>query len=68
MNKDYLLETYDTALADYNEFADNIVNLFGTWEIIDRVVRNIFFHSHIDVANGLRDAKCGAIGFLGCDD
>lgn len=67
-NKDYRLESYNTALADYNEFTEAIMDLFGTWEIIDRVIRNNYFHSNINVANGLRDAKCGAIGFLGCDD
>lgn len=67
-NTDYRLQIYETALAHYNEFAENVMSLFGTWEIIDRVVRNNFFHSNINVANGLRDAKCGAIGFLGCDD
>lgn len=67
-NKDYRLETYANALSDYNEFSTNVFNTFGTFEIIDRVIRNNFFHSNINVANGLRDAKCGAIGFLGCDD
>lgn len=40
----------------------------GNYDIIDRVPRNDYFKGTLESCRGERDANCGCLGFLGCDD
>lgn len=68
-NKDYRLITDKAvATADYERLVNKMYTLTGTSSIIDRVIRGNFFHGSRECCEAWRDAKCGIIGVLGCDD
>lgn len=60
--------TYDMGKSMWNDFVDGIMSSIGSYDIIDRVPRNDYFHGTLDSCKGERDANCGCLGFLGCDD
>ena len=64
----YANATYGTGQTDWNNFVENIITYIGTTEAIDRIPRLENFASSEACAQGMRDAKCGAMGFLGADD
>lgn len=60
--------TYDNGKQWWNDFVDGIMTSVGSYDIIDRVPRNDYFHGTKESCKGERDANCGCLGFLGCDD
>lgn len=60
--------TYDNGKQWWNDFVDGIMTSIGSYDIIDRVPRNDYFHGTEESCRGERDANCGCLGFLGCDD
>ena len=64
----YVNATYETGQTDWNNFVANIITYIGTTEAVDRIPRLENFASSEVCAQGMRDAKCGAMGFLGADD
>lgn len=60
--------TYDNGKQWWNNFVDGIMTSIGSYDIIDRVPRNDYFHGTEESCKGERDANCGCLGFLGCDD
>lgn len=60
--------TYDNGKQWWNDFVDGIMTSIGSYDIIDRVPRNDYFHGTEESCKGERDANCGCLGFLGCDD
>lgn len=60
--------SYDGAKTIWNNFVNGIMTSIGDYEVIDRVPRLDYFHCTEEGCKGIRDASCGAWGFLGCDD
>ena len=60
--------TYEDARTDWNTFVENVVRITGSTESVDRIPRLHNFAGNVDAVKGMRDAKCGALGFLGADD
>lgn len=60
--------TYEFGLNQWNTFVAGVMQSVGDFEIIDRVPRLDYFHATENACKGLRDANCGCLGFLGCDD
>ena len=60
--------TYDLGKSLWNGFVDGVMSSIGSYDIIDRVPRNDYFHGTLNSCKGERDANCGCLGFLGCDD
>ena len=60
--------TYDNGKQWWNDFVNGIMTSVGSYDIIDRVPRNDYFHGTKESCKGERDANCGCLGFLGCDD
>ena len=59
---------YEQAKAIWNSFVDGLMQSIGDYDLIDRCPRLDYFHCTLDGAKGLRDAKCGVVGLLSCDD
>ena len=65
----YASETATTnAAADWKSLVDNVVRITGTHESVDRIPRLHNFAGSLPAVQGMRDADCGIIGFLGSDD
>lgn len=60
--------TYENGKQLWNDFVDGIMTSIGSYDIIDRVPRNDYFHGTEESCKGERDANCGCLGYLGCDD
>ena len=60
--------TYDLGKSLWNDFVGGVMSSIGSYDIIDRVPRNDYFHGTLNSCKGERDANCGCLGFLGCDD
>lgn len=64
----YTNDTYQQGATDWNFVVDNVVRFGGTAELIDRVPRLNLFGGSKAALSGMRDADCGALGFLAADD
>ena len=64
----YASDTYDNAQKDWNTLVTNIIRITGSHQSIDRIPRLHNFAGNLESVKGMRDAKCGALGFLGADD
>lgn len=62
------IATYDNGKQWWNDFVEGVMASIGNYEVIDRVPRNDYFHGTLNSCKGERDANCGCLGFLGCDD
>lgn len=60
--------TYENGKRWWNDFVNGIMTSIGHYDIIDRVPRNDYFKGTLESCRGERDANCGCLGFLGCDD
>lgn len=60
--------TYENGKKWWNDFVNGIMTSIGNYDIIDRVPRNDYFKGTLESCRGERDANCGCLGFLGCDD
>lgn len=60
--------TYENGKQWWNAFVNGIMTSIGHYDIIDRVPRNDYFKGTLESCRGERDANCGCLGFLGCDD
>ena len=60
--------TYKNGKQWWNDFVNGIMKSIGDYDIIDRVPRNDYFKGTLESCRGERDANCGCLGFLGCDD
>jgi hypothetical protein len=60
--------TYENGKQWWNGFVNGIMTSIGDYDIIDRVPRNDYFKGTLESCRGERDANCGCLGFLGCDD
>jgi hypothetical protein len=60
--------TYENGKQWWNDFVNGIMTSIGNYDIIDRVPRNDDFKGTLESCRGERDANCGCLGFLGCDD
>lgn len=60
--------TYENGKQWWNDFVNGIMKSIGDYDIIDRVPRNDYFKGTLESCRGERDANCGCLGFLGCDD
>lgn len=60
--------TYENGKQWWNDFVNGIMTSIGNYDIIDRVPRNDSFKGTLESCRGERDANCGCLGFLGCDD
>lgn len=60
--------TYENGKQWWNDFVNGIMKSIGNYDIIDRVPRNDYFKGTLESCRGERDANCGCLGFLGCDD
>lgn len=60
--------TYKNGKQWWNDFVNGIMTSIGNYDIIDRVPRNDYFKGTLESCRGERDANCGCLGFLGCDD
>lgn len=60
--------TYENGKQWWNDFVNGIMTSIGNYDIIDRVPRNDCFKGTLESCRGERDANCGCLGFLGCDD
>lgn len=60
--------TYENGKQWWNDFVNGIMTSIGKYDIIDRVPRNDYFKGTLESCRGERDANCGCLGFLGCDD
>ena len=64
----YASDTYDNAQKDWNTLVTNTIRITGSHQSIDRIPRLHNFAGNLESVKGMRDAKCGALGFLGADD
>lgn len=60
--------TYENGKQWWNDFVNGIMTSIGNYDIIDRAPRNDYFKGTLESCRGERDANCGCLGFLGCDD
>lgn len=60
--------TYENGKQWWNDFVNGIMTSICNYDIIDRVPRNDSFKGTLESCRGERDANCGCLGFLGCDD
>lgn len=60
--------TYNQGLTYWNDFVANIERICGTTACIDRLPRLEYFSGSHNALFGMRDANCGALGFLSADD
>lgn len=63
----YSEDTYNNGKNDWNSLVTNVVRITGTHQSVDRVPRLHNFAGSVEVVTGMRDAKCGILGFLGAD-
>lgn len=59
---------YSDGYNDWNKFVEDIYKMTGSYNSIDRVVRLHNFAGNEEVIRGMKEAKCGARGFLCADD
>ena len=64
----YASGTYDGAQSDWNTLVENVVRITGSYQSLDRIPRLHNFAGNLESLLGMRDANCGAMGFLGADD
>ena len=67
-DSNYKSATYDEGKQAWNDFVANIVRITGTEACIDRIPRLHNFAGSKNAVLGMRDANCGALGFLAADD
>ena len=60
--------TYEQGKNAWNSFVDNVVRITGSYLNIDRIPRLHTFAGSLEALRGMRDANCGALGFLSADD
>lgn len=63
----YAESTYESGQADWNTVVNQVVRFAGSHESIDRIPRLNYFSGALNALRGMRDAECGALGFL-CSD
>lgn len=63
----YGSDTYANAQTDWNALVSGVVRITGTHQSIDRIPRLHNFAGSKDAVTGMRDCKCGVLGFLGAD-
>ena len=59
---------YEQAKTLWNTFVDGLMTSLNDYDLVDRCPRLDYFHCTLEGAKGLRDAKCGIVGLLSCDD
>jgi hypothetical protein len=64
----YAESTYTVGQTDWNNFVDYVMTFTGNYNCIDRTPRLSAFAGSLDACLGMRDARCGALGFLSADD
>lgn len=62
------LANYSEGLSEWNEFVGHVVRITGSYHSVDRMPRLHTFGGSLEALRGMRDAKCGAIGFISADD
>ena len=60
--------SYDEGRAAWEHFVADVYAMTGTYAIIDRMPRLHNFAGSEESLRGMRDATCGALGFLAADD
>ena len=60
--------SYEQGMSYWNNFVFNILRICGTTDCIDRLPRLEYFNGSHQALFGMRDANCGALGFLSADD
>lgn len=60
--------SYDVGRAAWEHFVADVYAMTGTYDIIDRMPRLHNFAGSEESLRGMRDATCGALGFLAADD
>ena len=64
----YASSTYEQGKAAWNNFVTNVKRITGGTDNIDRVPRLHMFAGTEAALKGMRDAECGALGFISADD
>ena len=64
----YASATYDQAQADWNSMVEQVVRITGSHQSLDRIPRLHNFAGNLESVMGMKDARSGALGFLGADD
>ncbi len=67
-DSNYKSATYDFGKQEWNNFVANILRITGSEDCIDRIPRLHNFAGKKEAVLGMRDANCGALGFLAADD
>ena len=65
---DYAQSTYKQGKGDWNRFVKRLKRITGSYSNIDRIPRLHCFSGNEEALKGMRDAKCGALGFLTSDE
>ena len=60
--------TYDEGKAAWDTFVSYVKTITGTTDSIDRMPRLHYFAGSKAALQGMKDAECGALGFLAADD
>ena len=60
--------TYEQGKASWNAFVEQVERITGSYRSVDRMPRLHTFGGSLEALRGMRDAKCGALGFLSADD
>ena len=60
--------TYEQGKASWNAFVEQVERITGSYRSVDRMPRLHTFAGSLEALRGMRDAKCGALGFLSADD
>ena len=63
-DSNYKSATYEEGKQAWNDFVANIIRITGTEACIDRIPRLHNFAGSKNAVLGMRDANCGALGFL----
>jgi hypothetical protein len=60
--------SYETGKSYWNEFVGEVIRVTGGTDTLDRLPRLEYFSGSNAGLLGMRDATCGAVGFLSADD
>lgn len=67
-NSNFSYASYESGKNAWNSFVNNITRITGSYLSVDRMPRLHMFAGSEGALKGMRDANCGAIGFLSADD
>lgn len=64
----YASGTYSQAQSDWNTLVEEVARITGSHQSLDRIPRLHNFAGNLESVMGMKDARSGALGFLGADD